>query len=226
MAEEYDEGDLRPISVKFRFKANTLSAIGDWTDAEHPNVLRLTIVRSAFDRAIIWILLALPYTLQNLARALVPGYFLPSRIILKKMKPDWDDEFDNEVCMYERLRPAQGYLIPICYGLAWCDGKRALVLSEVEGITPFEQPVDTPLDAPEFCRRLRVAYGELGAYGLMYGDPKLDNYLLVDDRIVIVDLETVEEAKKEGDVEYVIESNVEFARDRYRSYLKNRYMPW
>ncbi|KAJ4224616.1 hypothetical protein NW757_014326, partial [Fusarium falciforme] len=158
--------------------------------------------------------------------ALVPGYFLPSRIILKKMKLDWDDEFDNEVCMYERLRPAQGYLIPICYGLAWCDGKRALVLSEVEGITPFEQPVDTPLDAPEFCRRLRVAYGELGAYGLMYGDPKLDTYLLVDDRIVIVDLETVEEAKKEGDVEYVIESNVEFARDRYRSYLKNRHMPW
>ncbi|RTE70813.1 hypothetical protein BHE90_014786 [Fusarium euwallaceae] len=226
MAEEYDEGDLRLISVKFQFKANTLSAIGERTDAEHPNVLRLTILRSAFDRAIISILLALPYTLQNFARALVPGYFLPSRIILKKMKAGWNDEFDNEVCMYERLRPAQGYLIPICYGLAWCDGKRALVLSKVEGIMPFEQPVETPLDALEFCRRLRVAYQELGTYGLMYGDPKLDNYLLVDDRIVIVDLETVEEAKEEGDVEYVIESNVEFARDRYRNYLDTRYMAW
>ncbi|RSL70472.1 hypothetical protein CEP51_012190 [Fusarium floridanum] len=99
MAEEYDQGDLRLISVRFRFKANTLSAIGRYTDAEHPNVLRLTIVRSAFNRAIIRILLALPYTLQNLARALVPGYFLPSRIILKKIKLDWDDEFDNEVCI-------------------------------------------------------------------------------------------------------------------------------
>ncbi|KAJ4309437.1 hypothetical protein N0V84_011506 [Fusarium piperis] len=63
MAEGYDQGDPRLISVRFRFKANTLSAIGRYTDAEHPNVLRLTIVRSAFDRTIIRILLALPCTL-------------------------------------------------------------------------------------------------------------------------------------------------------------------
>ncbi|EEU37975.1 uncharacterized protein NECHADRAFT_84330 [Fusarium vanettenii 77-13-4] len=223
MAEEYDEGNWRQISVKFRFHGNTVLAAGDWSDREHPNVLRLTIIRSSFDQAIISILLALPYTFQNFARALFPGYFLPSRIVLKKMKPEWDEEFDNEVRMYDRLRSVQGHLIPICYGLAWCDGKRALLLSEVNGVLPFEQPLDSPLDADEFCRRLRAAYGELGSFGLMYGDPKLDNYLLVDDRIVIVDLESAEEAEEEGAIERVVESNVEFARDRYRSYLKNRY---
>ncbi|POR32468.1 hypothetical protein TPAR_07322 [Tolypocladium paradoxum] len=226
MAKEYDEGDSRPLSVKFRFNANTLSAVGDWSDSEHPNVLRLTILRSSFDQAVISILLALPHAIQNFARALVPGYFLPPRIILKKMKPEWDDEFNNEVRIYERLRPAQGHLIPICYGLAWCDGKRALVLSEVNGVLPFEQPVDSPLDTAEFCRRLEVAFGELGAFGLMYDDPKLDNYLLIDDRIVIIDLESVVEGEEEGAIERVIEANIEFARDRYRSYLKSRYMPW
>ncbi|KAH8649589.1 hypothetical protein BGZ61DRAFT_542266 [Ilyonectria robusta] len=225
MAEEH-EGNSYPISVKFRFNANTLSAVGDWSDSEHPNVLRLTILRSSFDQAVISILLALPYAIQNFARALVPGYFLPPRIVLKKTKPQRDDEFNNEVCMYERLRPVQGHLIPICYGLAWCDGTRALVLSKVNRVLPFEQPVDSPLNAAEFCRRLEVAYGELGTFGLMYGDPKLDNYLLVDGRIVIVDLESVEEGKEEGVIERVIESNVEFARDRYRSYLKSRHMPW
>ncbi|KAK7420623.1 hypothetical protein QQZ08_010315 [Neonectria magnoliae] len=213
MGEGHDEGNSRQTSVKvgvfsaakFRFNGNTVSAVGDWSDREHPNVLHLTILRSSFDRAVISTLLALPYTVQNLARALVPGYFLPSRVVLKKMKPEWDDEFDNEVCMYERLRPVQGHLIPICYGLAWCDGKRALVLSVVNGLLPFEQPLDSPLDAAEFCHRLRVAYSELGTFGLMYGDPKLDNYLLVDDRIVIVDLESVEEGKEEGIVERVIE---------------------
>ncbi|KPM34021.1 hypothetical protein AK830_g12550 [Neonectria ditissima] len=227
MDEERDEnGKLLPLLVKFRFKTNTLSAVGDWNDREHPNVLRLTILRSSFDQAIISFLLALPHAIQNLARALVPGYFLPSRIVLKKMKPEWDDEFNNEVCMYERLRSVQGSLIPICYGLATCEGKRALILSEVNGVLPFEQPIDSPLDAPEFCRRLKAAFEELGSFGLMYGDPKLDNYLLVDDRIVILDLESVEEGQEEGVVERVIDSSSEFAMDRYKGYLKDRYMVW
>ncbi|RSL69634.1 hypothetical protein CEP54_002153 [Fusarium duplospermum] len=161
MVEEHDNENSRQISVKFRFNGNTVTAVGDWSDREHPNVLRLTILRSSFDQAVISILLALPYSLQNLARTLVPGYFLPPRIVLKQMKPEWDDEFNNEVCMYKRLRPVQGHLVPICYGLAWCDGKRALVLSEIDGVLPFEQPLESPVDAAEFCRRLRVAYTEL-----------------------------------------------------------------
>lgn len=155
-----------------------------------------------------------------------PISLLPSRIVLKKVKPKWEDEFNNEVQTYERLRPVQGHLVPICYGLAWCDGKPALVLSEVNGILPFEQPVDSPLDQDEFRRRLQAAFGELGTFGLMYGDPMLDNCLLVDDRIVIVDLESVEEGKEEGDVKFVTESNFEFLGDRYRGYLKSRFMPW
>ncbi|KAM0436600.1 hypothetical protein ACHAPT_002308 [Fusarium lateritium] len=203
-----------------------ISQVGKRSDREHPNVLRLTITRSWFEQTVISILLALPYALQNLARVLVPGYFLPSRIVLKKMKPDWDDEFNNEVRMYERLRLAQGHLIPICYGVVWCAGKRAMILSEVDGVLPFEQPLNSPLDASEFSRRLRQAFTELGTFGLMYGDPKLDNYLLVDDRIVIVDLESVEEGIEDGAIERVIEADIEYAMDRYTSYLKERFMPW
>lgn len=142
------------------------------------------------------------------------------------MKPEWDSEFDNEVDIYERLKAVQGHLIPKCYGIAWCNGLRALVLSEVKGILPFEQPLDSPLEVPEFCRRLQAAFDELGNFGLMHDDPKLDNFLLVDDRVVILDLESVEEGKDEKVIERVIDSNVDFARLRYKSWLEDRYIPW
>lgn len=200
--------------------------MGECVDSKHPNVLRLTIIRSLFEQTIICILLALPHAIRDFCQALLPGYFLPSRIILKKMKPEWEDEFINEVRTYERLQPVQGHLVPKCFGVAYCDGTKALVLSEVNGVLPFEQPVDAPLNADEFRRRLEAAFGELGTFGLMYGDPKLDNCLLVDDRIVIIDLESAEEGKEEGDIEFVTESNVEFLGDRYRGYLKSRHIPW
>lgn len=41
--------------------------------------------------------------------------------------------------MYERLQGLQGYVIPGLYGEAKFEGTRALVLSEVVGIIPWEQ---------------------------------------------------------------------------------------
>lgn len=37
---------------------------------------------------------------------------------LKGVKPDWDHESDNEAGMYHRLRPLQGTVVPVFYGVA------------------------------------------------------------------------------------------------------------
>jgi hypothetical protein len=46
--------------------------------------------------------------LQTLIATNFPGFFLPDRVVLKKMKPGWLEEFDNEKTMYERLQSLQG----------------------------------------------------------------------------------------------------------------------
>ncbi|APA15269.1 predicted protein [Sclerotinia sclerotiorum 1980 UF-70] len=62
-----------------------------------------------------------------------PEWFLPPTVILKKCKPDWDDEFEVEKRIYRRLQPLQGRFIPYFYGEAIYDGSPALVLSEIIG---------------------------------------------------------------------------------------------
>ncbi|KAK3905070.1 hypothetical protein C8A05DRAFT_31116 [Staphylotrichum tortipilum] len=83
------------------------TASGTWADNHHSNVLRLHIHRALWD----------------------------DTIILKKLKPKWDDEFDNEKLMYARLRPLQGSVIPVFFGEASLDGCRALILSDVGRVT-------------------------------------------------------------------------------------------
>ncbi|POR36346.1 hypothetical protein TPAR_03457 [Tolypocladium paradoxum] len=212
------------LSVKFRLGYSTVSAIGDWNDSEHPNVLRLSILRNSFDHAIISFLPRLPLAIQTLVRSIFPGYFLPSRIILKKLKPNWDDEFNNEKRMYERLQVLQGHLIPRCYGEARCDNTRALVLSEIDGVEPFNQK-SPYLQPDEFQRQLETAFGELGAFGLVYGDLKLDNFLIVEDRIVILDLESVSEEKLD-EIEYITWTHVAHLKRMYEGHVRGLSCDW
>lgn len=63
---------------------------------------------------------------------------LPDTVVFKGLKPDWDDEFDNEVRMYDRLQPILGTVVAVFYGVATGCGEageeeRALVLSDVGG---------------------------------------------------------------------------------------------
>lgn len=85
-----------PFAVQFRLGLSSLSATGTFFDYEHRHVLRVTIIRSLFDRVLIAILLLLPLMLQTFIKKIWPGYFLPATVVLKKLKPDWDNEFENE----------------------------------------------------------------------------------------------------------------------------------
>lgn len=126
-------------------------------------------------------------------------------MVLKKVKPGWLEEFENEKTMYERLQSLQGSMIPRFYGEAKFEGTRALILSEVVGIMPWEQKLP-PLQCEEFKELVEAAFRKLNAFGLAYDDIKLDNMILVQNRVVLVDLESVYEPSPE-DMEYCFYSD-------------------
>ncbi|RSL50051.1 hypothetical protein CEP51_015396 [Fusarium floridanum] len=205
--------------LQFRMRLSTISAIGEANDSEHPNVLRLSIIRRRLDHIIIALILRLPMFLQSLPRALFPGFFLPDRVILKRLKPDWLDEFDNEKRIYERLKNLQGRMIPRLYGEARFEGTRALVLAEVLGIMPWEQELPPP-KLEEFKALVEVVFRELNVLGLGYEDISMGNFIIAEDRVVLVDLESVYEAEPE-DREYMFNSDRVQLGTVYQRYLDN-----
>ena len=82
-----------------------------------------------------------------------------------------------------------------------------IVLSEVDWVVLFNQE-STAIDADGFQRRLEAAFGELARFGLLHDD---DNFLLVGDRIVVMDLESLEKDDPE---------NVSFFSDARISHLR------
>ncbi|RSL50472.1 hypothetical protein CEP51_015342 [Fusarium floridanum] len=183
------------LLVKFRLGWSTVSAIGNQNDSYHPNVLRLSIIRSSFDHSVIALFRRLPLVIQSLVKSVVPSYFLPSRIVIKKLKPGWSDEFKNEKI----------------------HDTRALILSEVDGVEACNQKFPC-LELFEFQRRIEEAFAELAKFGLAYGDLKLDNFLLVGDRVVIVDLESVWEDTPD-EIEYANETHIEHLISMYERHL-------
>lgn len=157
--------------------------------------------------------------LQSLPRALFPGLFLPDRVVLKRLKPDWIDEFDNEKRIYKRLENLQGRMIPQLYGEARFEGTRALVLSEVIGIMPWEQELP-PLRLEEFKALVEVVFRELNVLGLGYEDISMGNFIIAKDRVVLVDLESVYEAEPENR-EYMFNSDRIQLGTVYQRYLDN-----
>jgi hypothetical protein len=125
---------------QFTLGRQTVSASGTYAGEIHDNVLRLHIHRTAFDEFLHRIISYLPLLVLKLITPVFPRWALPRTFILKKQKPDWDDEFENEKHMYARLSAIQGSKIPVCFGETSLDGRRALVLSDVGRVTLCDKP--------------------------------------------------------------------------------------
>ncbi|ESZ96260.1 hypothetical protein SBOR_3315 [Sclerotinia borealis F-4128] len=140
--------------------------------------------------------------LKAIAIAIYPEGFLPSTVILKKRKPDWDEEFETEKRMYRHLAPLQGTVIPHYYGEAVYDGSPALVLSDIGGEILEDDSIikcrhdhnslpqsgdDDDLDILE--AKLKEAFKMLTTYGVIHEDTQLHNIFVVDDRVMVIDLE-------------------------------------
>lgn len=219
--DDFDKSYQLPRLIQFRLGHSIVSATGTANDSKHLNVVHLLIHRGHFERMLIVLILWLPIFIQTIIATIFPGLFLPDRVVLKKVKPGWLEEFDNEKHIYERLQSLQGRVIPHYFGEAQFEGTRALILSEVVGIMPWEQKLP-PLQADEFKELVEVAFQELNAFSLAYDDIKLDNMILVQDRVVLVDLESVYEVPLEHR-EYVFNSDRIQLMVVYKRYLDNCY---
>ncbi|ROT34610.1 hypothetical protein SODALDRAFT_329722 [Sodiomyces alkalinus F11] len=216
--QEFDRFDgLKPYR-QFRLGSRTIKATKATSLSTRRQVYRLHIERpTIFDYIPIAVVrrvlhrfvdIALPW-----AKTHWPEWFLPPTVILKRMKgyddpdnlPDPEDmrtpeeKFEYEKQAYLRLRPVQGTAVPRIYGEAEYSGFRALVLSDVGGVTLHHLPCDTEVD--DLKGKIEAAFRGLAACGVKHGDPETHNVILVDDfrHAIVVDFEYAEFVDTEWD---------------------------
>lgn len=189
----------------------------------HPNVLTATLRPRFLYGILVAIVCRLPSCLQALLRHFWPILFLPKRFILEK-KNGWDDEFDNEKAMYARLEAFQGVLIPICYGEVEFEGSRALVMSVIDGRKLSEV---TDLTVERVKELAESALLPLQHHGVVPDDMKLDNFILVrGDRLVLIDLEHVDEPDIPEEMTETAKSAVLMLLDNYKACQSAASMDW
>ncbi|GAB1313904.1 Protein kinase domain-containing protein [Madurella fahalii] len=221
-AESESDLDLAPkpesneISLQFRLGTRRVSAEGTVCE-HHRNVVHLRVLPSWVDR-FVWLLGFLPAPLRGLLQSRWPEWFLPPRIVLKRQKEGWDEEFENEKAVYQRLAPLPGTVIPNYYGEVECPATaytagRALVLSDVGGIGLYEDAA-SGLDTEHVENMLLESLRPLASLGVAHDDSKLDNYRLVGDRIMVIDFDS-SYILEDGDPEYHARSDARFTTEQY-----------
>ena len=118
---------------------------------------------------------------------------LPTVVIIKKMKDDWHDEFEQEIEAYERLKCLQGLVIPMSFGQGTFNDSPVIILSEVVGKTLHDLAhSELPISLEKLRHQLEKAMKLLHSHGVEYRDQRLDNFFLCDTgEVMIVDLEQV-----------------------------------
>ena len=98
--------------------------------------------------------------------------------------------------MYQKLQPLQGYIIPIYYGEVEYNGFPIIILKDIKGKLPGQEKPFLPPE--EFQRQLKVAYNALRSFSVMVEDFKLTNNLLLANKVVLVNLESIWEPNKDN----------------------------
>lgn len=98
---------------------SVFSATGGINDYSYPNVLQLSINRSPFGHALAFLASRLPRFLQRTISFIWPSLLLPDRIVVKKLKRDWDEEFENERNVYKRLKALKATLYYISMAMQY-----------------------------------------------------------------------------------------------------------
>ncbi|KAJ4326725.1 hypothetical protein N0V84_002842 [Fusarium piperis] len=183
----------------------------------------MRIQRTFLERVVQVVLSLAPRAFTSWVQDRFPEWCLPERIVFKKQKEGWDEEFDQEKAAYAKLRPIQGIAIPRFYGaIAYNDG-RAMILSDIGGAC-VASPEGAVLDEKGFYQLLSKAMTSLTDLGILHDDSKLDNLHLVTeggkDKIMMVDLERVDMDLSEDDFAFAVESKADFLSRQYRSHLR------
>lgn len=210
-------------SKRFRFRTRNLSPTATLADDVHQNVLRLQVQPSVAQSVIQAVVGCLPSAIRTWFESSLPEWTLPSRLILKKHKEGWDDEFEMEKATYTKLRSLQGIVISRLFGELRYDNTRALLLSDIGGVC-LATPEGSLLELADFRRLLYQALTTLSHFKILQEDVKLDNFHLTNDKVMIVDLEKVsEESLSDEDLDFGIKSAVDSLAAFYE---RNQYYFW
>jgi len=208
---------------QFRFRTRTLTAIATPVNNVHPNVIRLNMQPSIVQSVLRAVIGCMPSAAQVWFRSSFPEWTLPPRLVLKKMKKGWDDEFDTEKATYAKLHSLQGVIIPKLFGeLRYGNNTRALLMSDIGGAS-LATPEGGMLGLDEFKRLIHQALGAFSHFRITQDDVKLDNFHLVDGKIMVVDLESVNEDLSDEDFEFLVHCAVTSLSEFYE---RNQYGFW
>jgi hypothetical protein len=167
----------------------------------HPHVLGLQLRPSAVADLIASTVRLLPSRVQGWIRALFPEWFLPGYVVMKMRKAGkydevsdegiLDEDFDTEIKAYRLMKPIQGLVIPQFFGRARYNGRRAMILEHLQGIS-MVSPEGATLTPNELAALLLPCFRAMHPFRVLYGDSNLQNFVLVDGRMMVLDLEHVE----------------------------------
>ncbi|KAK4655748.1 hypothetical protein QC762_305130 [Podospora pseudocomata] len=175
-------------SKRFRFRTRILTATATRVNHVHSNVFRLRLQASFLQSILLTALGYLPCTIQAWFESLFPEWTLPSQLILKKQKKNWEEEFEAEKAAYAKLRPLQRIVVPRLFGELQYDNTPALLMSDIGGAC-LAAPEGGMLELDEFRRLVSQALTALSRFRLLQDDAKLDNFHLTDGKVMVVDLE-------------------------------------
>lgn len=191
----------------------------DWN-----HVLRLNVDRGPLEHGVLWATWWLPHIVQDWIRTCFPGPFLPGTVIIKKLKAEWEEEFDTEIRMYNKLKPIQGQVVPVFHGEVGADGTRALLLSDVGG-KHLGAITDGEYSEEEIERMVRASLKAILNLGVVPYDANLVNCLVTEDRVV-VDHEQDEDVEAGGDtLDELLDSKAEEIMYWYRYFHKPQPQP-
>ncbi|KLU88245.1 hypothetical protein MAPG_07232 [Magnaporthiopsis poae ATCC 64411] len=169
---------------------------------------------------------SVPATWSEGLEARWPEWFLPDRIVMKREKPNWEEEFDNEVDIYGLLTPLGGRVVPKLYRqIEYPDTddvrRRALIMSDIGGVALGEPEVGSlPLDRVE--EMVNSAFRSIVHAGVVHCDSKLDNIHVVGDKIMLTDFDSSMRVPEDRDPEFCVCSAVDHALRQYISF-HNRF---
>ncbi|KAF4957889.1 hypothetical protein FGADI_2718 [Fusarium gaditjirri] len=206
-----------------RFGTRAFRASGAASDHAHHNVLRLRIHKTFIGGIIESLFRITSKATGTWLQSKFPEWFLPDKIVLKRQKENWEEEFDHEIVAYNRLRPLQGLTIPKLYGMVQYANTRALILSDIGG-SCIATPGGAVLTEQDIEPLFHQALTSLNEYGICHDDTKLDNFHLVTDdgkdKIMIVDLESADFDQTEEELAYTAKSKTKSLLRQYRNHLK------
>ncbi|KAJ4307646.1 hypothetical protein N0V84_012590 [Fusarium piperis] len=213
-------------TVQFWFRTRLVFATGRAVDRYHPNVLRLRVDPSPLQQFIHRVVGFVPQLARSYVKRLFPEWFLPTNIILKTERQgkeeehgDPDELMDTEIRAYNQLKPVQGIVVPVYYGEVRCNGFRSIIIQDVGGAS-LREPAGILLEFEELARMLEECYLVLIRFGVRLEDTQLGNFILVDGKVMVIDLEMVTFDTPEERMRQAMFIGISGLLDMYRDHRK------